>query len=64
MQKTNFHEKQRKMTGISGEHKISQANERLSPYFEDSSPVSKELSPEETEDLSTKSHNLEIANTR
>ena len=41
------------ITGISGEHYISPANESLSPYLEGLSPVSDKLSPEKTEELST-----------
>ncbi|HEY6534535.1 MAG TPA: hypothetical protein VIY08_01800 [Candidatus Nitrosocosmicus sp.] len=43
------------MIGISGEHNLSPVNESLSSCLEGLSPVLKKLSPEATEDLSTKS---------
>ena len=43
-------------SGISGEHKIIPENENLSPYLDSLSPVSNELSPEDIQNLSTKSN--------
>jgi hypothetical protein len=52
----NKHLIERNISGISGEHNLSPVNESLSPYLDKLSPVSKGLSPEETEDLSTRSN--------
>lgn len=40
--------------GVSGEHKMTLENDRLSPVLEGLSPDLQELSPEESKDLSTK----------
>ena len=41
----------------SGQHKLTLENESLSPYFDCLSPVSNKLSPEDKQDLSTKTTN-------
>jgi hypothetical protein len=40
----------------SGEHKLSQENESLSPYFDGLSPISNELSLDNIQDLNTKTN--------